>query len=106
MTRKVKWTAEEDQALVQAIKANPHNKSEAFRQASARINRSFRCCSFRWYNTLSNPTSKYYVGCTFAMIGEASKLVNRVIVKEDSIILPSKSTKTLWAKIKKLLGIK
>ena len=47
MANNKKWTKEEEEILVQAIQANPHNISEALRTASATINRSFKALSKR-----------------------------------------------------------
>lgn len=46
---RTKWTKEEDEILVQAIKANPHNKAKAFREVAEKVNHSEICCSGRWY---------------------------------------------------------
>lgn len=51
---RTKWTKEEDEILVQAIEANPHNKAKAFREAAEKVNHSEKCCSSRWYKVLSN----------------------------------------------------
>ena len=53
MANNKKWTKEEEEILVQAIQANPHNISEALRTASATMNRSFKACQFHWYGVLS-----------------------------------------------------
>lgn len=102
---RTRWTKEEDEILVQAVEANPHNKSQAFREASEKVGRSVKCCSNRWYQALSNPTSKHYVGCMFTMVGAASKLDNRTVNRDGAHITPTKTPKGLWSKIKKLLGL-
>lgn len=105
-TRK-RWTKEEDEILVQAIKANPHNKSEAFRLASIELtDRDETSCSNRWYKCLSNEYSKHYVGSLFTMIGHYSRLENRTINRENALITPTKNPRGLWAKIKLLLKLK
>lgn len=104
MKRK-KWTAEEDETLVQAIKANPHNKAKAFREASEKVGRSAKCCSNRWYQALSNPEHKSYVGCMFTMLSVSSRLDNRTVNREKVHITPTKTKKSLWTKIKALLGL-
>lgn len=106
MAKRIKWTAEEDEILVQAIKANPHNRQEAFKQAVAKLEtRDVKSCANRWYGILSNPKNKAYVGCVFTMIGVSSRLDNRTSNVENAHITPIKSTKTIWSKIKKLLGL-
>lgn len=105
MAKFKRWTKEEDDILVQAIKANPHNKTAAFRAASKEFNHDARSCSNRWYQVLSNPESKHYVGCMFTMIGVASRLDNRSTNREGVHITPVKNKKSLWSKIKTLLGL-
>ena len=103
---RTKWTKEEDKILVQAVKANPHNKAEAFRYAATKLeNRDAKSCSNRWYMQLSNPESKHYVGCMFTMIGVTSKLDDRTVNREGVHVTPTKTPKGLWSKIKKLLGL-
>lgn len=102
---RTKWTKEEDEILVQAIKANPHNKAKAFREVAEKVNHSEKCCSGRWYKILSNPKHKKYVGCMFTMIGITSKLDNRTVNRDKVHITPTKTKKGLWAKVKALLGL-
>lgn len=104
-TTRNKWTAEEDEILVQAIKANPNNKAQAFRVAATKVNHTEKCCSNRWYKVLSNPEHKNYVGCMFTMVDVSSKLDNRTVNREHVHITPTKTKKGLWAKVKALLGI-
>ena len=105
MAERTKWTKEEDEILVQAIKANPHNKTQAFKAAASKVNHSEASCASRWYVRLSNPNNKNYVGCMFTMVGAASKLDNRTINREGVHITPTKTKKGLWAKVKALLGL-
>lgn len=103
---RTRWTKEEDKILVRAIKANPHNKEKAFRKAATKLkNRDAKSCSNRWYKMLSNPESKHYVGCMFTMIGIASRLDNRTLNREGAHVTPVKTKKSLWSKIKELLGL-
>lgn len=105
MATRIKWTAEEDKILVQTVKANPHNKAQAFREAAEKVNHSEKVCSNRWYQILSNPEHKKYVGCMFTMIGISSKLDNRTINRDKVHITLTKTKKGLWAKAKALLGL-
>lgn len=102
---RTRWTNEEDEILVQAVKANPHNKAQAFREASNKLGRNPKCCSNRWYMQLSNPESSHYVGCLFTLVGVSSKLDNRTVNRENVHITPTKTKKGLWAKVKALLGL-
>lgn len=105
MTKRTRWTKEEDEILVQAIKANPHNKAKAFREVSEKVGRNPKCCSSRWYQSLSNPHSKHYVGCMFTMIGVHTRYDNRTINRDKAHITPTKNKRGLWAKVKALLGL-
>lgn len=102
---RIKWTKEEDEILVQAVKANPHNKTAAFKEAAEKVGHNANSCSTRWYRVLSNPEHKKYVGCMFTMIGVQSKLDNRTINRENVHITPTKTKRGLWTKIKALLGL-
>lgn len=105
MTTRKKWTDEEDKILVQAIKANPHNKQQVFREIAEKTGHTVTSCSSRWYTILSNPKSDKYVGCIFTMVGVKSNLNNRTICTEDTHIAPAKNKAGLWTKIKALLGL-
>lgn len=100
-----KWTPEEDKILVQAIKANPYNKTKVFKEVSKKVNHSVMSCSTRWYTILSNPESKHYVGCLFTTIGIRSHYDNRGTKLDSSITASIKNKKGLWAKIKTLLNL-
>lgn len=39
MTTRKRWTKEEEEILVQAVKANPHNLSKAFREVAEKLGR-------------------------------------------------------------------
>lgn len=103
MTKRQRWTAEEDKILVQAIKANPHNKAKVFREVSEKLGRNAKCCANRWYNILSNPKHKAYAGCMFTMVGASSLLNNRS--RENARIAPKKIRKSIWSRIKAILHL-
>lgn len=105
MATRIKWTDEEDEILVQAIKANPHNKAEAFRVAASQVNHNECCCSNRWYKILSNPEHRKYVGCMFTLVGIHSKLDNITVNRDKVHITPDKTKRGIWTKIKNLLGL-
>lgn len=47
MATRMKWTDEEDAILVQAVKANPHNKAQAFREIAEKTGHTVTSCSSR-----------------------------------------------------------
>ena len=97
-----RWTKEEEEILVQAIQANPHNIVEAFRTASATINRSFKACQFHWYGILSPKNKPNKIGISFVSVGPNTIYKNRKN-SGTSTVQPEKST--LWSRIKILLKI-
>lgn len=58
--------------LVQAIAANPHNLSEAIREASKNLNRTYKACKQHWYVALSPKNNPTKVGISFISIGSES----------------------------------
>ena len=103
------WTKEEEEILVQAITANPHNLQQCFREVSSKINRTHQACMFHWYETLGNPESKKYVGALFVHLGRKSTLTDRKN-KYTTVGWSTKSTTvkhkvSIWNKILKLLGL-
>ena len=102
MANNKKWTKEEEEILVQAIQANPHNISEALRTASATINRSFEACQFHWYGVLSTKDKPNKIGISFVSVGPNTIYKNRKN-SGTSTIQPEKST--IWSRIKRLLKL-
>ena len=102
MANNKRWTKEEEEILVQAIAANPHNLSEALRTASNTINRSFLACQFHWYVVLSPKDKPSKMGISFVSIGPNTVYKNRKN-SGTSMIQPEKST--IWSRIKRLLKL-
>ena len=102
MTKGVKWTDEENKILVQAIAANPHNLSEAIREASKNLNRTYKACKQHWYLALSPKNNPTKVGISFISIGSESIYKNR---KNSGNALSEPEKNTLWSRIKKFLGL-
>lgn len=48
-----KWTKEEEDILVQAVQANPHNLKQCFREVSKKIGRSESGITYHWYAVLA-----------------------------------------------------
>lgn len=102
MKKVFKWTKREDKVLVHAIQKCPHNKAEAFREASKKIGCSPISCQNRWYKKLSNHENKNYMGCKYTLVSKYSRVDNRTQGK----FIPEKMNNSLWDKIKKILGLK
>lgn len=104
MSKRFKWTERKDTVLVQAIEANPQNKTKAFKIVAEQLKVSYYAPKNRWYNHLSNPESKHYVGCKITLLSSAIRYDNRT--KESKYVQPEKMKKSIWQKIKNLLEIK
>lgn len=102
MARGVKWTDEENKILVQAIAANPHNLSEAIKEASKKLNRTYKACKQHWYVALSPKNNPTKVGISFISIGSEPIYKNR---KNSGIAISKSEKSTLWSRIKKFLGL-
>ena len=102
MANNKKWTKEEEEILVQAIQANPHNISEALRTASATINRSFKACQFHWYGVLSPKNKPNKIGISFVSVGPNTIYKNR---KNSGVSMVQPEKSTIWSRIKRLLKL-
>lgn len=102
MANNKRWTKEEEEILVQAIQANPHNISEALRTVSNTINRSLNACYFRWYKVLSPKNNPTKIGISFVSIGPNTIYKNR---KNSGVSMVQPEKSTLWSRIKRLLKL-
>ena len=104
MTTKKRWTDEENNILVQAITANPHNIKEACRYASTQLEgRTPSACVFHWYKALASAKNPTKVGITFIAIGPKTVYKNR---KNSGNTFVKPERNTLWTKIKKFIRLK
>lgn len=104
MAARKRWTKEEEEILVQAITANPHNIAEACRYASTQLDgRTPSACIFHWYEVLAPAKNPTKVGITFMAVGPKTVYKNRKNSGNTSV-KPERNT--LWTKIKKFIGLK
>ena len=104
MVTKRRWTDEENNILVQAITANPHNIREACRHAATKLEgRTPRACIRRWYEVIAPANNPTKLGVSFLAVGPKTIYRNRKN-SGSSTVQPEKST--LWTKIKKFIGLK
>lgn len=104
MATKKRWTDEENNILVQAITANPHNIKEACKYAATKLEgRTPKACELHWYQSIAPANNTTKLGVSFLAIGSKTIYKNRKN-SGNSTIQPEKNT--LWAKIKKLIRLK
>ena len=104
MATKRKWTKEEEEILVQAIVANPHNIKEACRYAATKLEgRTSKACYIHWYKVIAPANNPTKLGVSFLAVGPKTIYKNRKN-SGNSTAQPEKNT--LWARIKKLIGLK
>ena len=104
MVTKKRWTDEENNILVQAIIANPHNIREACRHAATKLEgRTPRACIRHWYKVIAPANNLTKLGVSFLAVGPKTIYKNRKN-SGSSTVQPEKNT--LWTKIKKFIGLK
>lgn len=103
--KRIPWTKEEDNILIEAVKKSPYNKAKAFRAASEELLlRDYDSCSNRWYRHLSNPENPHYVKLFTTVSNNALQLENRVVSRDNTPISPKIIKETFWKRIKRILG--
>ena len=65
-----KWTKQQDKVIINYVKKYPNNLQLAFKKSGDKLGLSKSACLNRWYKYLNNPTSKYYIGSCFFLIGK------------------------------------
>lgn len=104
METKKRWTTEEEEILVQAVAANPHNITEACRYAATKLeDRTSNACYRHWYQVIAPEDNPTKLGVSFLAVGSKTIYKNRKN-SGSSMVQPEKST--LWTKIKRLIGLK
>ena len=100
MTKKRKWTTEEERVLVDQVTRSANNIQEAFRKTSRLIDRTEAACMYHWYMVISkreNPS------LCFVTIGHKTKNVNRKIVASNTSDNTEKISVSWWKKFLSLL---
>lgn len=99
----VKWTAEHDRILVNHVKGNPFNRSEAFRKTSAETGHSFWGCNERWYKVISLQGNTAISLFTF---GTKKYFPNRTsYVEGKNKTAPISPRTRFWNRIKEIFGL-
>lgn len=99
MSTKKKWTKEEEEILVQAVKANPHNLSKTFREVAEKLGRTEVAVRLQWYTKIKSRS------ICFVTVSQGKKFKNgkNYVPECGHINSPTPSNKTLWEKLKALL---
>lgn len=94
-----RYTNEEDKVIIDCVKRNPQNLTEAFKKAERLLeNRTFTSVMNRWYYHLSKkPDTKCFI-----TIGVKSKNMNRKIVTKYTSDNTVTTSGSIWQKILKL----
>lgn len=107
MSTRKRYTPEEDEAIFKAIQETPHNIKKCFMMLSLELEREPKSISNRWYNYLSNPESKHYMGTASFLIGRRTISINRKLDYESMKTHPVKVKvsiwKSIWNKIKSII---
>lgn len=98
MIARKRWTKEEEEILVQAVKANPHNLEEAFRNVAKKIDRTTEAVHQKWYKKMKH-TSRCFI-----TISAEKQMVNGKNHTNRSNSSPVATIKTLWEKLKNLIN--
>ena len=93
MTKKRKWTTEEERVLVDQITRSANNIKEAFRRTSRLIDRTEAACMYHWYMVLSKREDP---SVCFVTIGYNTKNVNRKNVAPNMLDNTEKTSTSWW----------
>lgn len=93
MTKKRKWTTEEERVLVDQITRSANNIKEAFRRTSRLIDRTEAACMYHWYAVVSKREDP---SACFVTIGYKAENVNRKNVASNTSDNTEKTSTSWW----------
>lgn len=93
-----KWTKEADKKLVKAVKDNPYNRREAFRQVAQELNLSFYAVQKHWY-------TKDFEVCTLAFSPKKMFKNRTSYVEGKNTYAPTTPKNRFWNRIKEIFGL-
>lgn len=100
----VKWNTEHDRILVNYVKENPFNRSDAFRKTSVETGHPIGSCRERWYKVTSlkeNTTS-----ISLFTFGTKKYFPNRTsYVEGKNKTTPISPRTRFWNRIKEIFGL-
>lgn len=94
-----KFTPEEDNIIIDAVKKNPQNINKAFVLIAPKINRTVDSIRVRYYGRIAkNKDNKL-----FLTVSERRKLTNYKVQRDDMEAKAERSTKPKWRRILDIL---
>lgn len=93
------WTKENERRLIQAVKANPYNRYEAFRQVEKDTGISWKYAKYYWYN-------KDFEVCTMSFSPKQVFKNRTSYVEGRNRIKPTTPKQRFWNRIKTIFGWK
>ena len=97
MSKKTKWTAEEDSILLAQVKACPQNLKSSFKAAAQLLDRTEDACSNRWYTRVSMIEKSENLA--FMCLSAKTKGYNRKNCKKQMNPIESKGWSKIWKSI-------
>lgn len=100
---KKRWTTEEESRLLALIEENPWNLKEAFRAFQQEYpERTLNAITFKWYGDMAKRNN---VNTCMILLGKRHKLTNKKNIYKGVLSSPKRSTKSIWNKVLKMLGL-
>lgn len=100
MSKRTKWTIEEERVLIDQITRNANNLTEAFRKTARFIDRTEAACVYHWYAVVSKRKDS---SVCFATIGYKTRNVNRKNVASNTSNNTEKISISWWKRFLNLL---
>lgn len=100
----VKWNAEHDRILINHVKENPFNRSEAFRKISIETGHPIGSCRERWYKVTSLQENNTAI--SLFTFGTKKYFPNRTsYVEGKNKTAPISPRTRFWNRIKEIFGL-
>lgn len=96
MTKKFRWSPEDEQTLIDQIKKSPNNIRKACRSTALLVNKSADACKVHWYQSLSKRKTTETI---FMTVGHQTMNKNRKNVHVHTSDNTEKLSKSKWNKI-------
>ena len=99
MATKRRYTSEEDEIIIEAIKKNPQNLDKTFRELSNTMDRSYDSIRVHYYEKIArNQHNKL-----FLTLSPKKRHTNYKVFRKGMKIAPKKNNKSKWRRILDIL---